>query len=78
MNKVDNTPKIYIFRNCMYVTDQGYVEYKSTEYKLRQVLCDVRAGNSDLARSFSEKSNHAMYQDENSYRGLPSSQNYQN
>ena len=31
----------------------------------RQVLFDLRAGNSNLAKSLSEKSNHAMYQDEN-------------
>ena len=46
--------------------------------KLRQVLFDVRAGNSDLAKSLSEKINLAMYQDENPHRGLPSLQNYQN
>ena len=44
---------------------------------LRQVLSDVRAGNSDLAKSLSEKSNHAMYQDENPHRGLLSLENYQ-
>ena len=42
---------------------------------LRQVLFDLRAGNSNLAKSLSEKSNHAMYQDENSYRCLLSLQN---
>ena len=36
--------------------------------KLRQVLFDLRAGNSNLAKSLSEKSNHAMYQDENPHR----------
>ena len=45
---------------------------------LRQVLFDVRAGNSDLAKSLSEKSNHAMYQDENPDRGLLSLENHQN
>ena len=30
---------------------------------LRQVLFDVRAGNSDLAKSLNEKSNHTIYQD---------------
>ena len=42
---------------------------------LRQVLFDVRAGNSNLAKSLSEKSNHAMYQDANPHRGLLSLQN---
>ena len=45
---------------------------------LRQVTYDVRAGNSDLAKRLSEKSNHAMYQVENPQRGFPSLQNYQN
>ena len=40
---------------------------------LRQVLFDIRAGNSDLAKSLGEKSNHAMYQDENPHRCLLSS-----
>ena len=44
---------------------------------LRQVLFDIRAGNSNLAKSLSEKINHAMYQDENPHRGLLSLQNYQ-
>ena len=35
---------------------------------LRQILFDIRAGNSNLAKSLSEKSNHAMYQDENPHR----------
>ena len=43
----------------------------------RQVLLDVRAGNSNFAKSFSEKSNHTMYQDENPLRGLLSLQNFQ-
>ena len=38
---------------------------------------DVRAGNSNLAKSLGEKSNHAMYQNENPHRGLPSLQNYE-
>ena len=54
-----------------------YVE-KLVAETLRQVLFDVRAGNSDLAKSLSEKSNHAMYQDENLHRGLLSLENYQN
>ena len=37
---------------------------------LKQVLFDIRSGNSNLAKSLSEKSNHAMYQDENPHRGL--------
>ena len=45
---------------------------------IRQVLFDVRAGNSDLAKSLSEKGSHAMYQDENPHRGLLSLQNYEN
>ena len=48
------------------------------EEGLRQVLFDVRAGNSDLDKSLGEKSNHVMYQDENPHRGLLSLQNYQN
>ena len=43
--------------------------------QLRQVLFDIRAGNSNLVKRLSEKSNHAMYQDENSHRGLLSLQN---
>ena len=35
---------------------------------LRQVLFDIRAGNSNLAKSLGEKSNHAMYQDQNRHR----------
>ena len=42
---------------------------------LRQVLFDLRAGNSNLAKSLNEKSNHAMYQDENPHRCLLSLQN---
>ena len=42
---------------------------------LRQVLFDLPAGNSNLAKSLSEKSNHAMYQDENPHRCLLSLQN---
>ena len=42
---------------------------------LRQVLFDLRAGNSNLAKSLGEKSNHAMYQDENPHRCLLSLQN---
>ena len=40
---------------------------------LRQFLFEIRAGNSNLAKSLSEKSNHAMYQDENPHRCLLSS-----
>ena len=46
--------------------------------RLRQVLFDVRAENSNLAKCPVEKSNHAMYQDENLHRGLLSSQKYHN
>ena len=42
---------------------------------LRQVLFDIRGGNSNLAKSLCEKSNHAMYQDENPHRCLLSLQN---
>ena len=42
---------------------------------LRQVLLDIRAGNSNLAKSLSEKSSHAMYQDKNPHRYLLSLQN---
>ena len=35
---------------------------------LRQVLFDIRAGNSNLAKSLGEKRNHGMYQDENPHR----------
>ena len=42
---------------------------------LRQDLFDLRAGNSNLAKSLTEKSNHAMYQDENPHRCLLSLQN---
>ena len=37
---------------------------------LRQVLFDIRAGNSNLEKSLGKKRNHAMYQDENPHRGL--------
>ena len=37
---------------------------------LKQVLLDIQAGNSNLAKSLSEESNHAMYQDESPHRGL--------
>ena len=47
-------------------------------YLLRQVLFDVRAGNSDSAKSLSKKRNDAMYQDENPHRDLLSLQNDQN
>ena len=42
---------------------------------LRQVLFDLRVGNSNLAKSLGEKSNHAMYQDKNPHRCLLSLQN---
>ena len=42
---------------------------------LRQVLFDIRAGNLNLAKSLSEKSNLAMYQDENQHRCLLCLQN---
>ena len=45
---------------------------------LRQVLFDVQAGNSNLAKSLSEKSNHAMYQNENLHTCLLSLHTYQN
>ena len=38
--------------------------------EIKQVLLDIRAGNSNLAKYLSEESNHAMYQDENPHRGL--------
>ena len=41
---------------------------------LRQDLFDIRAGNSNLAKSLGEKSNPAMYQDENLHRYLLSLQ----
>ena len=47
-------------------------------WKIRQVLFDIRVGNSNLTKSLSEKSNHAMYQDENPHRCLLSLQNLQN
>ena len=50
----------------------AYVEFLKANfsYKLRQVLFDVREGNSNLAKSPSEKSNHAMYQEEDLQTGL--------
>ena len=45
---------------------------------LRQVSFNIRAGNSNLAKSLGEKSNHAMYQDQNPHRCLLSLQNQQN
>ena len=45
---------------------------------LRQVLFDIRVGNSNLAKSLIEISNHAMYQHENPHRCLLSLQNLQN
>ena len=45
---------------------------------IKTSLFDIRAGNSNLAKSLSEKINHAMYQDENPHRGLLSLQNCQN
>ena len=42
---------------------------------LRQVLFDIQVGNSNLAKSLSEKSNPALYQDENPHRCLLSLQN---
>ena len=58
--------------NSIFATHQGY------DQSLGQVLLDVRAGNSDLAKSLSEKSNHAIYQEEKPQRDLLSLQNYQN
>ena len=46
--------------------------------ELRQVLFDVRACNSNLAKSPSEKINHAMHQCENPHKGLLPFPNYQN
>ena len=45
---------------------QVYAHY----FILRQVLFDIRAGNSNLAKSLGGKSNHAMYQDQNPQRCL--------
>ena len=53
-----------------------YSERKVIIYRrLRHVLFDVRVGNSNLAKSLGEKSNHAMYQDEKPHRCLLSLQN---
>ena len=41
-------------------------------------IIDVQAGNSNLARRLGEKSNHAMYQDENQQGGMLPLQKYQN
>ena len=41
------------------------METKGQTELLRQVLFDLQAGNSNLAKSLSKRSNHAMYQDEN-------------
>ena len=56
---------------------RGYLKYHSfclplhlLLKELRQVLFDLRAGNSNLAKSLSEKSNHAMYEDKNPHRCL--------
>ena len=46
--------------------------------KLRQILFDIRAENSNLAKNLIEKINHAMYQDKIPHRGFLSLQNYQN
>ena len=55
------------------------VEYnRHKKEELRQVLFDIRAGNSNLAKSLIEISNHAMYQHENPHRCLLSLQNLQN
>ena len=37
--------------------------------KLRHVLFDLLAGNSNLAKSLSEKGNHVLGQDENPHKG---------
>ena len=60
-----------------YVTAQSFssLGYIINSSGLRQVLFDLRAGNSNLAKSLSEKSNHAMYQDENPHRCLLPLQN---
>ena len=38
--------------------------------RLKHVLFDMRVENTNLAKSLSEKGNHAMYKDENPYRYL--------
>ena len=48
---------------------------KEETERLRQVLFDIRVGNSNLAKSLGEKSNYAMYEDENQHRYLLSLQN---
>ena len=55
---------------CLLLTSKKY-----KKKLLRQVLFDIRAGNSNLAKSLGEKSNHAMYQDQNPHRRLLSFQN---
>ena len=55
---------------CLLLTSKKY-----KKKLLRQVLFDLRAGNSNLAKSLDEKSNHTMYQDENPHRCLLSLQN---
>ena len=54
------------------ISDQLIPEFTNI---LRHVLFDIRAGNSNLAKSLGEKSNHAMYQDEKPHRCLLSLQN---
>ena len=49
--------------------------HSSDAKALRQVLFDIREGNSNLVKSLGEKSNHAMYQDQNPHRCLLSLQN---
>ena len=59
----------------MFVSFFGlYSEYQNFKM-LRQVLFDIRAGNSNMAKRLCEKSNQAMYQDENLHRCLLCLQN---
>ena len=66
---------IQIARKLRHVYSTDMPSLQLLEGKLRQVLLDIQAENSNLAKSLSEKSSHAMYQDENPQRCLLSLQN---
>ena len=65
-------PSIVIF--CPALPRELVTMATLNDMSLRQVLFDIRAGNSNLAKSLSEKNNHAMYQDDNPHRCLLSLQ----
>ena len=63
------------FHQVQFFTQEFPSSPKKFRNRLKQVLFNTRARNSNLAKSLGEKRNHTVYQDENPHRGLLSLQN---